>query len=309
MTAVLSEIIERYQGIAPRPIIAAVQKAAARTGADFAYLMEKASAESGFDPKAASPRSSATGLFQFIESTWLKMVKDHGAQFGLGRFASQIEIRDGKPCVDDCKVKDQILALRKNPEISALMAGAYSKENQGYLERHIDGKVGDTELYLAHFLGAGSAARFLNARAEDGNAPAARLFPHAARANRGVFFDAATHKARTLDQVYALIADKFNDNDESITGTASPSSAAVQALPPDADPADAQAPAPQAAALPAPGQAHLISASAHKLSPAGLMVMAQMQDTMKTVMSAPRLPSFTVHTNNNSHKDRFGYNA
>src|SRR5689334_13537826 len=148
MTAALSNDMVKYQGVAPKQVIFAVEKAAKRTGADFSYLMEKASTESSFNPQAKSHHSTATGLFQFIESTWLNLVKQYGAKFGLGQYAKQIEIRDGKPCVDNCTVKDKILSLRKNPEISALMAGAYSAENKSYLEQHTDTPVGATELYL-----------------------------------------------------------------------------------------------------------------------------------------------------------------
>ena len=124
MTALISQIIDKYHGVASNQVIQAVQNAAVKTGADFSYLMDKASTESSFNPAAKSKSSTATGLFQFIESTWLQMVKEHGAQFGLGNLARQIQTVDGKPCVDDCSVKKAILNLRKNPEIAALMAGA-----------------------------------------------------------------------------------------------------------------------------------------------------------------------------------------
>ncbi len=158
MTAFMSQIINKYQGVASKDVISAVKNAAAKTGADFSFLMEKASAESSFNPKAKSKSSSATGLFQFIESTWLNMVKEHGAKYGLGKLAAHIQTKDGKPCVNDCRIKEQILNLRKDPKISALMAGEFAENNKDYLEKHTNGEVGTTELYLAHFLGAGGAS-------------------------------------------------------------------------------------------------------------------------------------------------------
>ena len=69
----------------------AVQLASARSGVDFAYLMAKASAESGLDASAQAKTSTATGLFQFTEGTWLSMVREHGAKYGLGRQAEKLE--------------------------------------------------------------------------------------------------------------------------------------------------------------------------------------------------------------------------
>jgi len=225
MTAGISQIINKYQGVASQKVIHAVRNAAARTGADFSFLMEKASVESSFDPAAKSRSSTATAHYQFMESTWLSMVKEHGAKYGLGRFADQIRTRDGKPCVDDCDVKKAILNLRKNPEIAALMAGELSSGNKQYLKSHTDGTVGTTELYLAHFMGAGGAGKFLNSRENDGGAIAAHLFPREARANKNVFFDAATGHARTLDGIYDFFARKFNGGTSAPLHSAPPAEA------------------------------------------------------------------------------------
>lgn len=230
MSTVMQQIINKYQGIAPQKVVHAVERAAAKTGADFSFLMEKAAAESSFNPNAKARTSSATGLFQFIESTWLNMVKEHGAKYGLGKLACQIETRNGKPCVDDKSVRAAILNLRKNPEISALMAGELSAGNKEYLEAHTSGDVGAPELYLAHFLGASGAAKFINNRDENGYAVAARMFPKEARANKNVFFDPSTGHARTLDEIYAKFANKF-DAGETRTAAAMPRPAYTPSAP------------------------------------------------------------------------------
>ncbi len=209
MTALAQQIIEKYQWSAPQRIISAVENAAARTGANFSQLMENAATESGFNASAKSTSSSATGLFQFIDSTWLGMVKKYGAKFGLGQYAAQITMKNGKPCVANCAVKSAILNLRKDPNISALMAGMMNNENRQYLSAHTHGPVGTTEMYLAHFLGASGAAQFLNDRAQNGGIEAAKAFPEAAAANRHVFYDAKTGAPRTLDQVYDFFAQKL----------------------------------------------------------------------------------------------------
>lgn len=209
MTAGFGNIIKQYQGVAPNSVLNAVAKASKATGANFSFLMKKAATESSFNPSAKAKSSTATGLFQFIENTWLSMVKKHGDKYGLGALAAKIEMKDGRPCVTDCSAKKEILDLRKNPEISALMAGEFSAENQRYLENNTDDQIGETELYLAHFMGAQGAAKFLNARAEDPEQIAAEIFPREAAANKNVFFDQDTGEARTLDDVYSLMNDKF----------------------------------------------------------------------------------------------------
>src|SRR5881394_3201429 len=108
-------------------VVAALQKAAAATGSDFHYLLGTAMRESSLKPNATSSSSSATGLFQFIDQTWLGLLKEHGAQHGLGNFAAAITKQaDGHYHADD-GAKQNILALRKDPEICAWMAGEYAK--------------------------------------------------------------------------------------------------------------------------------------------------------------------------------------
>jgi hypothetical protein len=253
MQQAMSDIAIKYQGVAPRQVIAAVAAAAKRTGADFAYLMEKASAESSFDPKAGSRTSSAKGLFQFIESTWLSMVKQYGPKYGLGQYASRITLKDGRPCVDDCEVKKQILNLRSDPRLSALMAGEYSAENQAYLEKNTKGDVGATELYFAHFMGANGAAKFLNCRACNGDAVAADVFPSAANANKNVFFDPATGKARSFDEIYAVFANKFGVTcDDSSSDNKINSGFSLPPMENDGAPSDASSAAAPVAPLKAP---------------------------------------------------------
>ena len=56
----------------------AIGRAANRTGVDFTYLLNQAKSESGLDPSAKASGSSATGLFQFLDQSWLAVVKRHG---------------------------------------------------------------------------------------------------------------------------------------------------------------------------------------------------------------------------------------
>jgi len=207
----LSAIIDKYQNLAPKSVLNAVKQASDQTGVNFTYLMEKAAAESNFDSSAESKTSSATGLYQFIEQTWLSMVKQHGEKYGLKNFANQITVNDhGKASVSDTKTKNDILALRNDPKTSALMAAEFTAQNQQRMENDLNGKeIGATELYFAHFMGAGGAVKFFKALENDPSQSASALFPQAAKANKNVFTDKNTGIQRSLEQVYAFFDNKF----------------------------------------------------------------------------------------------------
>src|SRR5581483_12332988 len=69
----------------------AIQSASQATGVDFSFLLGAARRESGYDPGAKARTSSAAGLFQFVDQTWLATLKRHGAKYGYARYAGLIE--------------------------------------------------------------------------------------------------------------------------------------------------------------------------------------------------------------------------
>ena len=163
-------------------VIGGIRLASARTGVDFDYLLAQAKVESGLNPAAAAPTSSARGLYQFTAGTWLDTVRKHGAEHGLGWAA------DALKAGADPATRAAILDLRKDAGASSSMAAALASDNAKSLEHRLGRVAGATDLYLAHFLGAGGAARFLKARDADPAASAsAAVLPAAARANAGVF--------------------------------------------------------------------------------------------------------------------------
>ncbi len=171
-------------------VVTALRNAAAATGSDFHYLLGTAMRESSLKPDAQSSASSAAGLFQFIDQTWLGLVKEHGAQYGLGSFASAItkdaEGRYHAPAAD----KQAILNLRKDPDVSALMAGEYAKTTKGQMRVSLGRDVCGGELYAAHFLGPDAACKLIRLAGSDPSVNAAAQFPQAAAANKTVFFHA-----------------------------------------------------------------------------------------------------------------------
>src|ERR1700679_3760800 len=171
-------------------VVSALQNAAAVTGSDFNYLLGTAMRESGLKAGAQSASSSATGLFQFVDQTWLGLVKDHGARYGLSNEASAItKGADGRYHADAAN-KDAILALRKDPQISALMAGEYTKSTAASLTASLGRTVCGGELYAAHFLGPDAACKLIQMVGSDPSAIAAAQFPNAAASNKSVFYHA-----------------------------------------------------------------------------------------------------------------------
>jgi hypothetical protein len=168
----------------------AIANASRQTGVDFAFLLAQARVESALDPAAKARTSSASGLYQFIESTWLDTMKRHGARFGLGALADSIGVNaTGAAVVTDPARRNEILALRHDPQIAAWMAAGLAEDNRAHLAPILGRQPDHGELYLAHFLGAGGAGRFVSAMQDNPHQGAAGLFAKAAAANPGIFYE------------------------------------------------------------------------------------------------------------------------
>lgn len=181
---------------------AAIARAAQATGVNFSYLLAQARLESNLDPAAQAGTSSATGLYQFTRGTWLQTLEKHGAAHGLGWADAAID--QGR--VADPMLRQQVLALRNDPDLSARMAAELARDNRAALLPVLGREPDATELYLAHFLGAGGAGQFLTALAADPAQSAATILPEAAAANRAIFYDGG--QARSLGSVMGLLRDK-----------------------------------------------------------------------------------------------------
>jgi hypothetical protein len=186
-------------------IAGAIRNAAHSTGTSFEYLLTTARIESNLNPAAQAPTSSAKGLYQFIEQTWLATMKQAGPALGYGQYANAIsQGPDGHYQVADPRQYASIMQLRKDPTVSATMAGAFARDNAAQLAGAIGRQPTEGELYIAHFLGHDGAARLIGAATAQPRMVAADLFPQAAAANRGIFYDPSGH-ARDAAQVYARL--------------------------------------------------------------------------------------------------------
>jgi hypothetical protein len=182
-------------------------------GVDPKLMASIAAIESGFRSTVKAGTSSATGLYQFIKGTWTAMIQKYGAKYGINPSTSPTD-----------------------PRANALMGAEYLKENANAIKSVLKGRtLTDTDLYMAHFLGAGGARKFLSA---DPNAIAANVMPEAARANASIFYDG--RRPRTIAEVYALMNQKlrtrskkfgieFGSDADGSQAVSSPGTAAAQA--------------------------------------------------------------------------------
>jgi hypothetical protein len=190
-------------------IAGAIKQAASTTGASFEYMLATAKMESNFNPKASASTSSARGLFQFIDQTWLGTVKEAGAQLGYGKYADAIsKSPSGGYYVNDPAARNAIMKLRDDPDAASSMAGVLTQSNSFKLTGKIGRRPTDAELYMAHFMGVGGAGKLISNAEDNPNASAARLFPNAAAANQPIFYDRAG-RARSVSEVYSVLNSRY----------------------------------------------------------------------------------------------------
>ncbi len=247
-------------------VINALKQASRNTGVDFDFLYRMAQRESALDPSAQASTSSAAGLFQFIEQTWLGAVKNYGPDHGLGAYADDI-VRgaDGKFSVPNAARRDVILNLRFDADKAAALAAELAQENKAGLEKRIGRTAGAGDLYAAHFLGVAGAAKLLSAAP---TAKAADILPAAAKANQPVFYKGG--EARSVADVIASIEKSMGvaiDQAKTIVEAASSKVATfARDVTPDAPPAS----------TPARASAVKLGAS---LSPLAIMVLQALDPT------------------------------
>ncbi len=202
-------------------VVDAIRKGAETTGVGFDYLLATAQRESSLDPSAKAATSSATGLYQFIEQTWLGVMKNAGPKLGLSSYADAITARsDGTYAVADPSARQAILDLRRDPRVSAAMAGALTQKNREALSNALGREPTSGDLYAAHVLGA-KGATILIASAQSTPARAAAIdLPDAASANRSLFYDKAG-RPRSSSELYALLATSTSGGKTAVAATSS----------------------------------------------------------------------------------------
>jgi hypothetical protein len=208
----LTDYMEFEEMRVPVWIVDTILRASKLTGADPVYMMALADKESSFLPGNKASTSSAVGLFQFITSTWLEVVRSFGPAHGLDAEAQAIERVDGKLAVADETMREHILGLRRNPYISALMAAEMMKRDKAKIETRLGRKLNRSEFYMSHFFGVDSASKFIALVDDTPKKSAPAAFPAAAKSNKSLFFTKDGKKTRQLSvaEVYGKIDDMID---------------------------------------------------------------------------------------------------
>jgi predicted RNA-binding Zn-ribbon protein involved in translation (DUF1610 family) len=192
-----------------RHLVDLIVRAGRVVGADPTLLMAVADKESSFSTTAQAKTSSATGLYQFIEQTWLGVIYEFGRKHGLHAEAGLIS-RNGKQFViADADERQRVLDLRREPYLSALLAAEMLKRDTLRLEKAMGRHLTGGEIYLIHFLGPDAAQTFIETMEETPAASAAALLPRPAQANRPIFYAEAGGETKTLS--VSEVHRKFND--------------------------------------------------------------------------------------------------
>lgn len=195
---------EAVPGIRP-VVVSALDGAIRSTGIDATLLTALAWQESRFDPRARNSRSTARGLMQFTEATWLEAVRDHGPQHGL-RYEAAVLTTDpasGSITTRQPRTRSRILELRDNPRYAALLAAARINRARIALAQSLGRPVGPADLYLVHLLGPAGAQRFLTALDRTPDQPAANHIAADSMAlNREVFVERGSGRPLSLAEVH-----------------------------------------------------------------------------------------------------------
>jgi hypothetical protein len=251
---------------------ASIARAAQATGVDFNYLLAQAKLESALNPSARASTSSAAGLYQFTQGTWLRTLERHGSQHGMDWAGAMID--GGR--VSDNSARAQIMAMRYNPDASALMAAELASDNKADLTATLGREPDAAELYLAHFLGSAGAQQFLTALQTDPGQSAAAVLPKAAAANRAIFFGPGG-SPRSIAGVMDLLRGKLSNamEDGGIYPMPQPSYDATQLA--------AFQPQSEAAGGPVARQ---FAAARQEMSGSGQPARRSMADTLRTAFAA-----------------------
>jgi Transglycosylase SLT domain len=251
-------LVDPSNSTAGSAVTSAIKQASQATGTSFNYLLATAQVESGLNALAGAATSSARGLFQFIQQTWLATMKQAGPALGYGQYAAAItKNASGQYDVADSTMRSEILKLRNDPTANAAMAGAFTQANAAVLNQRLGRPPTEGELYTAHLLGVGGALRLIDLAASNPNAKAAEVFGSAAQANRSIFYD-QTGAARSVAQVRHVITARF---DVARASKNLPSTAQAASAPPATSTAMATA-TPPATAVAAPDTAGITDAFA-----------------------------------------------
>ena len=168
-----------------RYLVEKIVRASRVTSVDPVLLMAIADKESSFKTEVQAQTSSASGLYQFIEKTWLGVVREFGSRCGLEREAALLASGG-----DGGAQRTRILDLRRDPYLSAVLAAEMLKRDSLRIAKRIGRNLTGGEVYLVHFLGPDGAERMIDEVTHKPDTVAAQLLPRPAAANKPIFYGA-----------------------------------------------------------------------------------------------------------------------
>lgn len=158
------------------------------------FIEQLVKKESGWNTDAKANSSSATGLTQFIDNTWVSEMK---------RLAPRTGFRGSDA---------DALALRSDPRWSLYVGIEHSKDNANTLRQRLGSDPTYKDVYLAHFFGVDKAASFIRQNRKDSNKQADVLFPKEAQSNPSIFYS-NSGQPRTVGEVYDRLTSGFSDKE------------------------------------------------------------------------------------------------
>jgi hypothetical protein len=173
-------------------------------GGDEAYLLKIAWRESRLNPLARARRSSAAGVFQFTENTWLCTLLDAGARTGLDDITGLWRSADGRCHTVRDQDRVRLLALRYDPTVSTRLARVFTRANDDAFISTFGRRPTDSERYVLHVFGPSQGNRLLGLAVTQPYLVASRLLPDAAAANPGIFYT-GNGRPRTVAEVVDLL--------------------------------------------------------------------------------------------------------
>ena len=227
-------------------VTGAIRDAARATGAGFEYLLNTAMRESNLNPNAKAKTSSATGLFQFIDQTWLGTMKQSGAALGYGKYADAItqDAVRAATSVSDPAMRQRDHGAAQGPDRERRDGGRVRQFQRQGADRPARPQADRRRtLHGAFPRRVRRGALHQRSRSATRTRRPRTLFPRAAHANTSIFYD-KQGGARSLKQVYAGLVDAARRDRHA---RASP----PRSRPPKPRPTSASRAAPRAAARPA----------------------------------------------------------
>lgn len=179
-------------------LIDAMYRASEKTGVNFDLLALKAMMESDLGRITQSSSSSARGAFQFVDATWLLLIKRYGDRIGYAEYAHAInydpELKDYF-IESDSFSKSDILALRDNEDIATMIKSYQIQDEVRVIKRYKNGaEVNATDHYIVHMLGLAMAKTYYELLMAESPIILTNLknqyFAQAIAVNKSFFYDA-----------------------------------------------------------------------------------------------------------------------